>query len=334
MRPHAPRLLLVGLALALGTLRAAAQEFHGFLGPQWDLSQSNPVTYAWRLDYQQGLSEHWYFETGWLNDGHIPGHLRDGVVAEIGARTTLLTPRLSVGLAAGVDRFYDTVDDPSNPGGFADVQGFLFLTTAQFSYYAGRWIISAQANLELAPPKSYDGFSALLGLGYQLQANDHPGPRARPVPQTSFTTGNEFTAYIGQTVPNGGSSDPKGIAFDIEYRHGVWKYIDLTFSWINQGDDSVIVRNGLGAQLWPTRKFGPVTLGLGFGAYFAIDQKYTPPPGTKGKDAVAGLVSPTASYRFGEHWLVRFLWNRTVTTYNTNTDFFSLGLGYRWGSVK
>ena len=31
-----------------------------------------------------------------------------------------------------------------------------------------------------------------------------------------------------------------------------------------------------------------------------------------------------------DHWLTRFIWNRTVTTTNTNTDFFGFGLGYSW----
>ena len=94
--------LVLALALAASPVLAAAQEFTGFIGPQWDLSVSNPATYQWRLDYQQGLSEHWYFETGWVNDGHFPGHLRDGIAVQLGVRTKFLTPRLSVGFAAGV----------------------------------------------------------------------------------------------------------------------------------------------------------------------------------------------------------------------------------------
>lgn len=317
----------LALATALATLaaHASAQEFHGFMGPQWDLSQSNPATYQWRLDYQQGLGEHYYFEGGWVNDGHMPGHLRDGIAAQIGIRTSLFGPRWSVGIATGVDRFYDTVADSANPGDFADIQGFLWLTSGQISYYAGRWIFSAQVNLEIAPPKSYDGLSALIGVGYQLQKSDSPGPRAWPERQTEFTTHNEFTVSVGQTVPNGGSSDPKGIAGMVEYRHGVWRYMDLTFAWINQGDNAVLSRVGLGVQLWPTRAFGPVTLGIGLGAYFAVDQD-----DSTSTEKVAGLVSPTFSYRFAKHWDGRFIWNRTVTGNNTNTDFFSLGLGYRW----
>jgi hypothetical protein len=305
------------------------------MGPQWDLSTSNPGTYQWHLDYQQGINKHWYFETGWVNDGHIPGHLRDGIAAQIGIRTSLWSPRFEVGVATGVDRFYDTTNDSSNAGNFSDVQGFLLLTSAQLSYYFGhRWIARPQVNYELAPPKSYDAMSVLLGVGYQLQPSEHPGSRESPIAQTSFTTGNEVTAFVGQTVPNGGSSDPKGIAGMAEYRHGVWKYFDWTLSYIYQGDNDVIVRNGFATQIWPARKFGPVELALGFGIFFAADQKYTPPPGQPGKGAVSLLVSPTVAYRFGEHWLARFMWNRTVTTYNENTDFFGLGLGYRWGPAS
>jgi len=327
LRPAAR--LALALALAALPALAAAQEFGMYAGPQWDLSVSNPATYQWRLDYQQGISEHWYFEVGWVNDGHFPGHLRDGIAAQVGARTTFLTPKLSLGLAAGIDRFYDTIADSTNTGGFADLQGWMFLGTGQVSYYMGRWILRAQVNYELAPPDSYDGLSAIVGLAYQLQKSDAPGPRSSPAHQSAFTTRNEVTVFVGQTVPNGGSNDPKGLAGMAEYRHGIWRYADWTVSWINQGDNAVISRVGVATQIWPTRSFGRVTLGLGLGAYFAISDPLTDVNGNT-YPSVAGMVSPTASYRFGEHWVTRFIWNRTVTTNNTNTDFFGLGLGWRW----
>lgn len=91
----------------------------------------------------------------------------------------------------------------------------------------------------------------------------------------------------------------------------------------------MISRVGLATQIWPTRAFGPVTLGLGLGVYVAVSEPLRDANGNQ-YPAVAGMVSPTASYRFGEHWVTRFIWNRTVTTNNTNTDFFGLGLGWRW----
>jgi hypothetical protein len=322
---------LLATAVAASAPHAAAQEFTGLVGTQFDQSFNSKPTYQWRLDYQQGISQHWYFETGWVNDGHIPGHARDGIAAQLGIRSGFGTKRFVFGFATGVDRFYDTTADSSNAGNFSDVQGWLWLSSLQMSYYGkDRWIFRLQVNEEIAPPKTFDALSVLIGIGYQLQPQNGDVYKFKPTEQTAFTTGNQITAMIGQTVPNGGSADPKGIAGMAEYRHGVWKYFDLTFSYIYQGDNAVIVRNGLGVQIWPTRKFGPVSLALGFGAFFAVDQKYTPPPGTKGKDAVAGLVSPTVAYDIGDHWLARFIWNRTVTTYNENTDFFGIGLGYRW----
>lgn len=326
-----PLSLAVLAAAASTPAPAAAQEFAFLFGVQHDLSTSTHNTYQWRLDYQQGISEHWYFETGWINDGHIPGHARDGIVAQIGARSSFGTKRFTFSLATGPDRFYDTIGDSSNAGNFSDIQGFLLLTTAQMTFYTKhRWIARAQVNWELAPPKTPDAISVLIGLGYQLQPQNGDVYKYKPVEQTAFTTGDQVTALIGQTVPNGGSSDPKGLAGMAEYRHGVWKYFDLTFSYIYQGDNAVLSRNGLGVQIWPTRKFGPVALALGFGAFFAVDHDYTPPPGQKQQDKVAGLVSPTVAYDIGDHWLARFIWNRTVTTYNENTDFFGIGLGYRW----
>ncbi|HET7535210.1 MAG TPA: hypothetical protein VFJ90_02060, partial [Candidatus Didemnitutus sp.] len=61
-----------------------------------------------------------------------------------------------------------------------------------------------------------------------------------------------------------------------------------------------------------------------------IDKKNVENSGQDANSELAGLISPTFSYRFSDHWLGRFVWNRVVTNYNRDADVFLLGVGYRW----
>ena len=72
---------------------------------------------------------------------------------------------------------------------------------------------------------------------------------------------------------------------------------------------------------------GALTLGAGIGVYIAIDTHDVPEPDTK-KD-VAGLITMSASYRLGFAPVsLRASWNRTVTSYDRDTDVIMGGLGW------
>jgi hypothetical protein len=44
----------------------------------------------------------------------------------------------------------------------------------------------------------------------------------------------------------------------------------------------------------------------------------------------AGLVTLAAGYRFADHWIARFHWNRVAARDDRDADMFVLGVGYRW----
>lgn len=44
----------------------------------------------------------------------------------------------------------------------------------------------------------------------------------------------------------------------------------------------------------------------------------------------AGLVTLAAGYRFADHWIARFHWNRVAARDDRDADMFLLGVGYRW----
>ncbi|MFP3624642.1 hypothetical protein SB771_35805, partial [Burkholderia sp. SIMBA_051] len=81
-----------------------------------------------------------------------------------------------------------------------------------------------------------------------------PGPRQRPVSRTSNVTGNELTILFGRTILNSNESESSS-AGSLEYRRGLWRYVDVSASYIHEGGHIQSRRDGVAAQLWATRAF-------------------------------------------------------------------------------
>ncbi len=332
MRPQSP-LLAVALLASIGVLAhrpAPAQELTVYAGGRTS-SDTRERSYAWKLEYLQGLGEHFHFTWSWLNEGHVLGHHRDGHTLQFWARANVLERRLSLALGGGGYRFYDTQEAPTTQG-YADVHGSgAILSGTAAWYFRDRLVVRGEINRIWAPTTtSIDTWTLLVGVGYQLQAPSEPGPRPVPERQREWTTPNEITAFVGRTVVNSFGSE-SGIASQIAYRRGISRYFVWSVSLINEGDPDVIRRNGIATQMWAARVFlhERFEIGLGVGGYYSLDKKYEPPPGASAK-TLSALVTPTFGWRFAPRWILRFDWDRTVTGYDRDTDIFGLGVGYRF----
>jgi hypothetical protein len=175
--------------------------------------------------------------------------------------------------------------------------------------------------------------AALIGIAYQLDAPDTPGPRDWAPSRTTKVTNNEVTAYLGQTIVNSSSSQT-ALGAALDYRRGLWNYVDWTIGYLHEGNADLVRRDGITTQLWATRGFfnDRLTLGLGAGLYYAVRQNSEPDitGDNDADDRLAGIISVSASYRLGDHWSTRVTWNRIVTRYNRDTDVILAGLGYRF----
>jgi hypothetical protein len=321
---------LWGLLFLGAAPQVAAQEFTLFGGKTtaFDLSES---TYAWKIEYRQGLGEHFEFSYSWLNEGHISGHHRDGHTFSLWARENFLDRRLSLALGAGAYRFYDTQEGLAE-GTYENVHGWAGIASFDAAYYMGkRWVSRLQVNRTWTPSTTVDTWNFLLGVGYQLTAPDVPGPRPEAAEQAEPTTRNEITAYVGQTVVNSFNSQ-NSVAAALEYRRGLSRYFDVSLSFLYEGNPDLVRRAGFILQGWFGRAFfdGRLALAVGVGPYFAVDTQNNAAASDQGSGTVAGMITPSVSYRFARHWDGRFSWNRTFTTYNKDTDVFLFGLGYRF----
>jgi hypothetical protein len=226
-------------------------------------------------------------------------------------------------------RYYDTVDSGSSRG-YSNEHGFAGLFSLEAAAYAGnRWVARLEANVAWAPPESTDAWNLLLGLGYQLTPPDEPGSRPWPERQAEPATRNEVTAFVGQTVVNG-FEGAKSLAWAVEYRRGLGRFFDVSMSYVHEGDSRLVRRDGFGLQGWLGRAFfnQRLSLGLGIGVYVAADEYKEADAG--GSRTIAGLITPSFSWRLGRRALARISWNRMASSYHRDTDVFLLGVGKRF----
>jgi hypothetical protein len=310
--------------LLIYTAPLSAQELY-LLGGALGRTASSDRTYTWSLEYTQALGEHTAISAAWLNEGHLPNHHRDGIMVQFWGRTRKINKQLVLAAGIGPYLWYDT-ELAESGFGYTDTHGVGgVFSLAGLWYTESPWVIQLRSNM--IRTNSTDTYSAMVGLGYQLNHSQGHSPSSE-IRTGERTTGNEITVFIGQTIANSYESQ-KSTAQGIEYRRRIARYLDWTIAWLNEGDNRLARRNGVLSQAWAVRAFfnDHLTLGVGFGPYLLID-KYRSIPNDEDTDVLAGMVTLSASYRFNPQWLVRLSWNRVTTNYNRDTDVIMIGPGY------
>lgn len=320
-----PAVIAAALAVASGS--AAAQEFALYSGP---LKSGPDHTYSWSMDYTEGFGQYFAGSVTWLNEGHIPDHHRDGQLVQVWGRLPLAQRRLVFSLGVGPYRYFDT--EVAKQGlGYSNTHGWGVVYSARATWYSThRWT----ANLQLNRVQVSSGPSTtalLVGIGYQLDAPDTPGPRDFALARTHKVTNNEITLMAGQTILNSLDSQTS-VAEAVEYRRGITNFIDATIGYLHEGNGLAARRDGGTAQLWLTRAFfdDRLTLGAGAGLYAAIHHGSDGDARSTGDGILSALVSVSASYRLTDHWAARVTWNRVMTRYSRDTDVILGGIGYRF----
>jgi hypothetical protein len=302
-----------------------AQEFYVNAGATRDV-KTGTTAMQWSVSYLQGLGEHAAFSFSYINEGHQPNHYRDGFAAQIWGRTTMLDPRLSFALGVGPFAYADTKVTAVRDI-YEDAHGFGIISSGTATW-SGLSPLLFQVRLNyIATQHSFDTLSTTFGIGYLLGAPTPPGSPSKTA-RGKGTTGNEITLLLGQTVLNSTKGE-KDTAMSVEYRRGLFRYVDWTIAWLNEGDTRPIGRWGVSTQLWAVRSFfdDHLALGIGAGPYLARD-KYSGDEGQR--NTVAGDLSFMAAYRFHPSFAIRAAFSRIITDYSRDTDVFLGGLVYRF----
>lgn len=323
------------LVLAVMLLAVACPVFAGeirALGGYGATDHPTQKASAWQLEYMEGLGEHFAWSLSYLNQGHFIEHHRDGNAVNLWLRGSPFHPQLSLAAGAGAVFYYDTII-PSSGAAASDFHGWGTMVNVAASWYTKSRFIYELRGSWVRGGQSFDTLSVLAGIGYQLDAPPKPGPLAEAPPQTELTTNNELTVFGGEAVVNipASSGSGRSRAIALEYRRGLWRYVELTIGGLYEGRNDLINRYGLTTQLWLAKAFlhDRLALGAGLGGYFAIDKRRGDSE-RNGDVFVSEIASLTGSFRLSEHWLIRTTWDRVISSYNRDTDVFLGGIGYRF----
>ena len=316
--------------LVSACLNLKAQELT-VLGGAMNTSDFQHSSYSWQVDYSQDFYRNLAASIAYINEGHVPGHHRDGTAVEVWGRLPFKQNRLSVSFGLGAYFFYDTQPLPS--GDTTNVHGTApIISLAATGYLSNRWLYRLMVN-RINPAHSMRVNTAVLGVGYWFGRDQKPIPgKLGDAPdEKAYVTENEFTVFAGQSVVNTFFSQT-GRAGALEYRRGLINHVDWTASLIYEGNPEIVRRSGFAMQAWAVNTFfnDQVTVGIGLGPYIYIDHKQPAQAGRPNSAAIAPLGSLTISDRISEHWNARLTFHRVTSNYGRDADIFLLGLGYRW----
>ncbi|MDA8431154.1 MAG: hypothetical protein M0T70_18015 [Geobacteraceae bacterium] len=282
-------------------------------------------TFAWQVQYMEGLGDYFAYSLSYLNQGHFASHHRDGNAANLWVRTNLLDRQLSLGAGVGGVFYYDT-KKAANGEPAHDLHGWGTMVNVAATWYTKSRVFYQVQGYWIRGDKSFDTLTALAGIGYQLDAPPSKGPDVKGTHLFDRNTENEVTLLGGETVVNI-AGDGHSRAAALEYRRGLWRFVEWTAGALYEGKSSLINRYGLTSQLWLAKPFldDRISLGIGAGPYFALDRRVD-----IRRVRVPIIFSTTGSYRITQNWLIRATWDRVITTYDRDTDIFLGGVGYRF----
>jgi len=301
-----------------------AQELllYGGITYEHELAQNS---YGWGVEYNQGLGEQSYFSLGWINEGHLEAHHRDGPVVQIGRRFQFPEHHFTLWLGLGPYAYFDTALAEQGAA-YSNDHGFGLVFSGGINWYIeSPWLFHLRIN-RIETDTHIDTTALLLGVGYQLA----PADGSRSLAATAqHSSRSELTVFVGQTVLNSFRSE-NSVATAIEYRQGIGSHLDWTLGFLHEGAHHIIRRNGITTQLWAVRSFqhDHLVLGAGAGAYFLLSKEHVVDDAIDENENISGIITLTAGYKFQPHWRARMSWNRIVTGYSRDTDVFLLGCGY------
>jgi hypothetical protein len=315
------RLSAFAILTALG-LAAHAEELTLFAGATRS-DAPDARTFGLGLSYMHEIAPHVEATVAYRNEGHIPGHHRDGHSTQLWLASGPISSGLSFAVGAGPYHYFDTSVAERGGGDFADAHGWgmLYGVAARWGSPDSRWTYRLRAERVLTR-HDLDTTTVLLGVGYRLEQDGSFASNAE-VRTWARDRNDELTVSVGQTIVNSFESQ-SALARTVEYRHAFGPVLRASLAWVNEGDARLIRRDGVVVQGWLEPSFyrDRFTLGVGYGAYLAVD-RYRPD-----KRDLMGIVTTTASCRLAAQWVGRFSWHRIVSRNDRDSDIILLGVGY------
>ena len=310
MRTLAPALVL----LAIGA-NAYAQDV-SLLGGQLKVRDKDERSFAAALSYFHPAGDYTALSLTYLNEGHPKDHHRDGVGAQVWARSKTTEQGLSFGAGVGQYYYFDTARPAT--GGYTNDHGWANMASLSVSWHMpSRWYGQVQATRVV--PRGKDATTALLvGMGYRFD-----GVAGNKLHLDGPSTDDTLTLSAGRTIVNSFNSEQSRNS-SIEYRRALAPYVDWTVTALKEGTTARTRRSGVATQWWLIRSLNRnVELGMGIGPYAAIDLHAV----DTRQSHLAGLASIALRYHLTKRVVSQLTLNRVATDYHRDADVLQLGLG-------
>lgn len=308
---------LSALLLTLIPPAAGAQEVQLAFGAT-RVAGIHESTFGARASWYQGLGGPFAASVSYANEGHVPGHHRDGLAAQLWLAMPLGSPAFELAAGAGPYQYFDTAHAES-PAGFRDAHGtgLVYSVMASWRPAGSRWRWQARLDRH-ETRRDLDSTMLLVGAAWQVDP-DGRGPGPAP----ARAEDDELTVSLGQTIVNSFESQGS-TARALDYRRSLGSMARVSLGWLSEGDARLIRRDGVLARAWLEPRFGAWSVGLGAGAYFAVDEY------REERRHVSPVAAISVARRFGPRWLARLEWIRVISNYDRDSDVFLLGAGYRF----
>jgi len=326
--PSLLRVFAASLLLLLLSGGAAAEEI-SLLAGATETDDHTSGTYAWGLEYRQLIVPHLTATFGYLNEGHLPDHHRDGGLLQLWADTDASLGRFALALGVGPYAYFDT-QQGDNYQGYVNEHGLGVVISGRVTYaFTPHWLGLLELEQVLVPG-SVNTRILMVGAGYRLSRFNEELAAQRGQPGAALPEApNELGLFVGETTLNNLRSD-KSTDFGIEYRYRALRHLDLSASLLQENDGAVENHAGITTEAWVVQDFFSrrLEVGLGLGPYAALSAYHTA-DGRSGA-SVLGLASMTLGWRFTRALVLRINWHRAFTGDDEDRDILTAGLAWRF----
>jgi hypothetical protein len=218
-------LLIVLAVLIVAPWPVPAQEVWFGIGDTRETGTAGSHGNNYAFTYLQGVGENLAWSIGYLNEGHVPSHKRDGVDFQGWTRMNILNRQLSLGVGAGPYVYWDTAMGATNKLIYGNDHGMGAIFSAAATWYTeSRFLIQGTLNY-VVTNNSINTLSTNIGLGYQLDKPTRPGPLTGASPAPEQTVKNELTFFGGRTVTTSGRNEA-AVAESLQYRRNLTPHLN------------------------------------------------------------------------------------------------------------
>jgi len=179
---HLPRAVaILGAVLSVwGTQTARAQMVYLGGAGSYSTTESASTFRSYKFGYQRNLIGNWSSSLDYLNEGHFPGHHRDGYALELSYETELLA-RFHIWLCVGAGPYYYFDTQTSASGASLDVHGLAPIVTFRARHrLSANWDVIVSLD-SIFPTHDFRAQTVTIEGGYWLGKESELARQTTPV---------------------------------------------------------------------------------------------------------------------------------------------------------